>query len=254
MTIKEKIAQGRMVTGTMLRVVRNPAIAYLAEQAGIDFIMFDCEHSNYSLETIHDVALTARALGVSVMARIPCLREEYVSRMLEAGLEGIQVPMVETAEQARQIVDYCKYPPVGSRGFSANTANTNYQKVKHVEMMENRNANTVVIAQIETRLGVENAYEIAAVEGVDVLLVGPNDLSISLGIPGEVKNQIELDAIARVADACDAHGKLFALHAGPDMCDLFADRLGINIQKFDIDFLLEGFKKIKSYADEKLVR
>ncbi|WP_298034899.1 HpcH/HpaI aldolase/citrate lyase family protein [uncultured Dysosmobacter sp.] len=250
--LKDKIAAGKKVTGTMLRIVRNPAIAYLADQAGMDFLMFDCEHSNYSLETIHDISLTANALGIAVMARVPCLREEYIAEMLEAGLEGIQVPMVETAQQAEEIVKYCKYPPKGARGFAAFTANTGYRGVKHIEMMEKANAQTVVIAQIETKLGVENAYEIAAVDGVDILLVGPNDLSISLGIPGDVNNPIELDAISRVADACEANGKLFALHAGPAMCDKFVSRLGLNIQKFDTDFLLEGFKNVRKYTDEKL--
>ena len=102
-TLKEKIAEGKIVNGTMLRVLRNPAVAYLADQAGLDFLMFDCEHANYSLETMHDINLTARALDISCMARVPYLREEYIGLILEAGLEGIQVPMVETAEQAAEM-------------------------------------------------------------------------------------------------------------------------------------------------------
>ena len=79
-----------MVNGTMLRFVRNPAVAYLAQQAGLDFLMLDCEHASYSLETIHDIAATAKALGIICMARVQYLREEYIGLLLENGMEGIQ--------------------------------------------------------------------------------------------------------------------------------------------------------------------
>lgn len=253
MGLKQKIQQGKKAAGTMLRVSRNPAIIYLAAQAGLDFVMFDCEGSNYTLETMHDVTLTAKAMGLSVLARVPQLNGEDIRRTLEAGLEGIMVPMVETAEQAKQIVWYSKYAPLGERGYSANTANTDYRKPADLlNFLEETNQKTVVIAQIETKTGVEHADEIAAVEGIDVLLVGPNDLSISLGVPGDVTNPIEIEAIQKVADACQAHGKLFSVHSGPAVCDMFADRLGFVIQKFDSDFLLEGMRAVRKYADEKL--
>lgn len=253
MGIKEKIAKGQKVAGTMVRVSRNPAIVYLAAQAGLDFIMFDCEGSNYSLATMHDITLTAKAVGLSTLARVPQLSSENIRRTLEAGLEGIMVPMVETAEQAKEIVRYSKYAPLGDRGYSANTANTDYRKPADlVQWLADANKKSLVIAQIETKLGVENANEIAAVEGIDALFVGPNDLSISLGIPGDVKNPIEIDAINAVADACQAHGKLFAVHSGPAVCDLFADRMSLVIQKFDSDFLVEGMRAVRKYADEKL--
>ena len=127
--LKDKIAAGKKVTGTMLRIVRNPAIAYLADQAGMDFLMFDCEHSNYSLETIHDIALTANALGVAVMARIPHLREEYVAQMLEAGLEGIQEQMsppeasnVNLFTAAKYEVSHLQTLPLSRTTASRNTA------------------------------------------------------------------------------------------------------------------------------------
>ncbi len=253
MGLKEKIREGKKVAGTMVRVSRNPAIVYLAVQAGLDFIMFDCEGSNYTLETMHDIALTAKAMGLSVLARVPQLNGEDIRRTLEAGLEGIMVPMVETAEQAKEIVRYSKYAPMGERGYSANTANTDYQKPSQLmEWLDGMNQKSIVIAQIETKQGVEHADEIAAVEGIDALFVGPNDLSISLGIPGDVTNPIEIEAINKVADACKASGKLFSVHSGAAVCDLFAERLSLNIQKFDSDFLVEGMRTVRKYADEKL--
>lgn len=248
-SLKEKIAEGKVVNGTMIRFVRNPAIVYLAEQAGIDFLMLDCEHASYSMETIHDIAAVAKGVGIACMARVQYLREEYIGLLLENGMEGIQCPMIETVDQAKELVRCIKYPPEGERGFSANTMNTLYRGVKHAEMMQQNNERNMVIAQIETKLGVENADAIAAVDGIDCLLIGPNDLSISLGIPGDTMNQIELDAISRVADACEAHRKMFALHAGPKMCDIFKDRLSFNIQKFDVEFLADGFKSVVKYGE-----
>lgn len=253
MCIKDKIKSGNKVAGTMLRITRNPAIVYLAKQAQLDFIMFDCEGAPYSLEMIHDIALTAKAMGVSVLARVPQLNCEDIRRSLEAGLEGIMVPMVETKAQAVEIVRCCKYAPMGERGYSANTANTNYSKPKDLEAwLTEANVKNLIIAQIETQEGVNHADEIAAVNGIDALFVGPNDLSISLGIPGDITNPIQIQSIERVATACRDNGKLFAIHSGPVVCDLFVGKMDLVFQKFDSDFLLEGMKAVRRYADDKL--
>ena len=249
MSIREKIRNGHIVAGTMVRIVRNPAIAYIAKAAELDYLMFDCEHSDYSLETMHDVALTAKALGLAVMARAPSLSKEHVSRLLDNGVEGIMMPMIESAEQVRELVKYAKYTPMGNRGFTAVGPHTDFKGGTHSEIMECANNNVMAIAQIETRSAVDNVDEIAAVEGLDALLIGPNDLSIALGVPGDLTNPIELDAISRVADAARKHGKLFALHSGPALTDRFADKLSFVIQSTDFDCLVAGFKSIRKYAD-----
>ena len=104
MTLKEKLAGGQKVAGCMLRIVHNPAIVLIAKRAGLDFLIIDCEHGSYNLETIHNIALMANAVGISILARVPHLRPEHIANMLEAGVEGIQMPMIETAEQAREFV------------------------------------------------------------------------------------------------------------------------------------------------------
>ncbi|WP_262400857.1 aldolase/citrate lyase family protein [Yanshouia hominis] len=115
-------------------------------------------------------------------------------------------------------------------------------------------SHNMVIAQIETKLGVEHAKQIAAVDGIDALLIGPNDLSISLGIPGEIMSQTECDAISKVADACESHGKLFSLHSSAKLCNKFRGRLNFITQGSDISMLSDALIKVRAYADENLQR
>ena len=245
MNLKEKLQSGQRVYGTMLRVSRNPAAMYLAKNAGFDFVMFDCEQSNYSFETLHDMFIMGNALGLNGLLRVPALTKDHISRSLDCGASGVMVPMTETKEQAEELVRWSKYSPVGERGYGAGGANTNYiDGGKHAEIMAETNKRILSIAQIETKLAVDNADIIAATEGVDVLLIGPNDLSISLGIPGDIMNPIELEAIAHVSAACKAHGKAFGLHAGIKLLEKFKNDVTFVMSQSDIDVLRLGFTKI----------
>lgn len=245
MNLKEKLMSGEKLYGTMLRVVRNPAICVMARDAGLDFVMFDCEYSNYSIETLHDMSLMCGALGLGAFFRASMLSKDCISRSLDAGTTGVMVPMTETEDMAREIVHWSKYPPLGERGFAAGGAPTGYAGgVKHAQAMAAGNDSVISIAQIETKRAVENAQAIAAVDGIDVLLIGPNDLSISLGVPGDTMNPVMLDAIIRVSDACRANKKKFGIHGGAKMLERFADRLDVVMMQNDIDILRAGFKNI----------
>ena len=249
MLLKEKMQSGSKIAGTMIRVVRNPALMLLAKNAGLDFVMFDCEHSSFDFETLHDAFIMANALGVGGFVRVPVGTKDYISRALDSGAIGIMVPMIENAEQAKELVKYSKYQPIGLRGFSANGANTGYNPRPHSEIMKQSNDSVIAIAQIETKTAIENIDSIASVEGIDALLIGPNDLSISLGIPGELLNPIELDAIAKVVAACKRHGKIFGLHAGGDLLCKFASDLQLCMSAGDSDLLTAGFKGIRNLVD-----
>ncbi|MGE4283001.1 MAG: HpcH/HpaI aldolase/citrate lyase family protein [Clostridia bacterium] len=246
MLLKEKLMSGKKIYGTMLRVVRNPAVCYIAKNSGLDFVMYDCEHSNYNMETLHDLFLTGNALGLESFLRVPNLSKDYISRALDQGARGVMNPMTETAEMANKLVKYSKYQPIGGRGFSGGIAHVDYDMTrKHSEVMEQANNTVITIAQIETKLSVDNAEAIAATPGIDALLIGPNDLSISLGVPGDFFNKIELDAIAHVAAACKKNNKAFGLHAGPNLLEKFIDDLTLVMMQSDIDVLAGGFKNIK---------
>lgn len=247
MDLKEKMRAGKKICGTMLRISRNPAVCYLAKHASLDFVMFDCEHGNYSYETLHDMFIMGNALGLGGLLRVPQLARDHISRALDCGAAGAMIPMTETVEQAQEIVGWSKYPPLGARGFGSGGPNTDYVRGgTHGEIMEAANRKIISIAQIETRLAVDNADKIAAVDGIDVLLIGPNDLSISLGIPGDLLNPIELEAIAHVAASCKKHGKFFGLHAGMKLLEKFGDDLSFVMSQSDTDVLAEGFSRINA--------
>ena len=249
MTLKEKLLSGQKIYGCMLRIVRNPAICLLAKAAGLDFIMFDCEHGNYTTETLHDCFIQANSIGLGGFLRATSLSKDNISRPLDQGATGVMVPMTETEEHAQGLVKWSKYAPIGDRGFSAGTGMTAYKPgAAHTQIMEQANNSVISIAQIETKLAVDNAEKIAAVKGVDALLIGPNDLSISLGVPGDLLNPIEIDAIRRVAAACKKQGKAFGIHAGPQLLEKFADELTLVMMQTDIDVLISGFKNISDTA------
>jgi len=250
MTVKEKMLSGGKIAGTMLRIVRNPAVCYLAQNAGLDFVMFDCEHGNYNFETLHDAFITANALGLAGFVRVPWGTKDYISRALDSGATGIMVPMVETRKDAEMLVKYSKYPPVGARGYASSCAHMDYKGGKHAQVMADGNAKVISIAQVETKLAVENADEIAGVEGIDALLIGPNDLSVSLGIPGDMMNPLELEAIEKVVLACKKHGKAFGIHSGAPLLQRFAKELNLVMSSTDTDLLTQGFLSVRRTCEE----
>ena len=246
MNLKERMLSGQKIYGTMIRMSRNSGIVYLAKNAGLDFIMYDCEHSCYNFETLQDLFVTGNALGFPGLVRVPELTKGYISRFLDFGAAGVMLPMTNTAEEARDLVKWSKYQPLGDRGYSTGCAHLDFKGAsKHTEVMEDMNNRIITIAQIETKTAVDNVDSIAAVPGVDALLVGPNDLSLSLGIPGDLMNPIELDAIAHVAAACKKHKKGFGLHAGVNMLKKFADDLTIVMSDTDTGMLEKGLSGIK---------
>lgn len=212
--------------------------------------MYDCEHSNYSMETLHDLFLTGNALKLDGFVRVPELSKDNISRVLDQGAHGVMVPMLETDEMAELLVKYSKYQPIGGRGYTGDGAHVYYTSGgKHLDVMENNNNTIISIAQIETKLAIENAEKIAATEGIDALLIGPNDLSLSLGIPGDLFNPIEIDAIEHVSSMCKKYNKAFGLHAGPDLVKRFYDDLNIVMINNDTSIITCGFKNLKSTFD-----
>ncbi len=252
MGIKAKLQAGQKVFGTMLRISRSPAIYLLARQAGLDFVMFDCEHGDYTTRDLHDLNLAGAAMGVDSLARVPALARDNISRTLDCAAAGVMCPMTETPGQAADLVGYSKFAPVGRRGFAAGHAGTAYAGGKAVELMENANNRILTIAQIETRLAVDNAGLIAATEGIDVLLVGPNDLSVSLGVPGDLTNPIELEAISHVAAQCKSRGKWFGMHAGTGLLERFKEQLDMVMSMTDTDLLLQSMQKMSRDCKELL--
>jgi 2-keto-3-deoxy-L-rhamnonate aldolase RhmA len=205
--VKSKIAAGGVSIGTMVFEFATTGIARLAAEAGAEFVIFDMEHSGFGIEAIRMLLASSPASKTVPMVRVPVTEYHFMARALDMGAMGIMVPMVETAEQARRIVQSTKYPPVGRRGAAFGVAHDGYSSGDIIPKIESANRETLLIAQIETGEGVRNADEIAAVPGIDVLWIGHFDLSNFLGIPGQFTHPQFLAAVAKVLDACKKHGK-----------------------------------------------
>jgi len=203
--VKRTLYQGGVSLGTMVFEFNTTGIARLTAAAGADFAVFDMEHTGWSVETIR--ALMSTSQGLVPMARVPATEYHFLARVLDVGAMGLMVPMVQTAGQARLIVQSAKYPPAGRRGAAFGVAHDDYLDGDVTAKMRSANEETLLIAQIETAQGVENADEIAAVDGIDCLWIGHFDLTNSLGIPAQFTHPDYRRAVDRVLDACRRHGK-----------------------------------------------
>lgn len=213
-TVKRRLQAGGTSIGTFVFEFNTTGIARLAAHAGAEFAIYDMEHTGWSVETIRMLIATTRATAMVPLVRVPATEYHFIARVLDMGASGVMVPMVESAEQAAKIVASAKYPPVGRRGAAFGVAHDDYTGGDVVEKIRSANDETLLIAQIETRAGLENVEAIAAVPGIDVLWIGQSDLTNSLGIPGQFEHPDFLDAVRRVVTACRRHGKVPAFLVG----------------------------------------
>ena len=212
--LRKRILAGDCVYGTMIRQARDPGAPSIFAAAGYDFVFIDMEHGNYNMETVADLIRGAKSAGIAPIIRVPRLETFFISRVLDAGAEGIMVPMTSTREQAEAIVRYSKYTPLGQRGFGTQTGQTDYKPLKAAEFMKEANEHTLIVAQVETREAIENIDSILGVEGIDVGLIGPNDLSISLGIPDQMGSEALKKAVDKVVETAKKRGKASGIHIG----------------------------------------
>ncbi len=185
----------------------TPGIGHILKSAGCDFALLDLEHSGFGFETVKGAIRYFEAGGVAPIVRAPSKDYHHIARACDMGAEGVMVPMVGNAAEARAILDCMKYHPLGKRGVALQVAHDNYRPGSVPEKLAAANARTTLFCQIETAEGVKNADAIAALEGVDCLWVGHFDLSVSLGIPGEFDHPRFKKAIDRVIAATRRHGK-----------------------------------------------
>jgi 2-dehydro-3-deoxyglucarate aldolase/4-hydroxy-2-oxoheptanedioate aldolase len=211
---KQILRQGGTAVGTMVADFRSPEVAAVLASAGFDFLIIDNEHGPYDLETDHEIIRHARKCGIDAFVRVPDAQYHLIARTLDIGAEGVMVPRVEERATVEEIVAAVKYPPVGRRGYGVRSIITDREPVSMPEAIEFLNANTLIIIQIETARAVENVADLVSVPGVDVALIGPADLSVSLGVPGESEHPKMIEAIQRVVDACQKAGVAASAHLG----------------------------------------
>ncbi|MBI1904536.1 MAG: aldolase [Planctomycetia bacterium] len=211
--VKRALREGRVAVGTMVFEFATPGIARIAAAAGAEFILYDMEHTGWSVETIRMLMATTRCTNLVPLVRVPATEYHFVARALDAGALGLMVPMVETPEQARRIVQYTQYPPAGQRGAAFGVAHDDYTGGDIVAKMRTANDETMIIALIESVQGIENVDAIAAVDGIDVLWLGHFDLTNSQGIPGQFTHPTFLAAVEKLLAAAKKHGKAAGMMA-----------------------------------------
>ena len=209
--VKDTMKAGGVSLGMTVRLGRSPDIARIAKATGHDFIFIDTQHSIFDLETITAIAHTALAIGVAPLVRVRGIDDPDVSLLLDNGVTGIIYPDVANAAEARKAVDTCKFAPIGKRSVVGGYPHFDYRAVPLTESVPQLNDACLLVCMIETVEGLNNVEAIAAVDGVDVLHVGSNDLLVNMGKPGKFDDPAIVAAQDRVIEAAKAHGK-FAGH------------------------------------------
>ena len=206
--------RGEVQVGTWVNMVRNPAILPLLKSAGLDFVRVDMAHSPFSMETIADMALVSLAAAFPMVVRPPDGNREWITRRLDSGVWNLHIPQVDTPEQAREVAKYARYAPLGMRGMSAFGPHTGYQSSSPAEHAAMQNARVHVTIMLESRQAFDHLDEIASVQGIDALTLGPSDLAQELGVLGRPEKARTLDEYrSRLAAAARKHGKQVSMLA-----------------------------------------
>jgi len=221
--VKEKLARNEIVASMTVRLVRDAGIAQIAKSAGFDTFYIDIEHCSFSLETVSALCLAGLAAGITPMVRVPNGNPELVARVLEGGALGVIVPHVRSADEAKRAVAAAKFAPAGERSYAGGAPQLQFRAFPAVEAMAAINDATMVTVMMETLEALDHVEDIAAVEGVDMLFIGSNDLTTEMGIVGQLDDPRLREAFVRTIAACRKHGKHVGIGGLASRPDLIAE-------------------------------
>ncbi|MGH7088941.1 MAG: HpcH/HpaI aldolase family protein [Stellaceae bacterium] len=240
---RQRLAKGELSLGVGLRIVRTGEIARMMASAGFDWLWIDLEHGPLTLDAASQISLAALDAGITPLVRVPEGQFDMASRALDGGAWGIVMPHVDTAEAAREVVDRVKFPPVGHRSSGGLLPHFGYRLMGAAEATRLVNENVLTTVMLETPKAIANADAIAAVPGVDVLLIGTGDLTLELGISGDYGNGQVLAAYETVIGACRRHGKwpgMGGVGSDEHMRRFIAMGMKMILAGSDLNFLLAG--------------
>jgi 4-hydroxy-2-oxoheptanedioate aldolase len=206
-SVKEKLARDEVVASMTVRLVRQIEIAQIAKTAGFDTLYIDVEHACVSLETTSQICIAALAAGIAPFVRVPANTPEYISRVLDGGALGIIAPHIGSAAEARAVVDAAKFPPLGSRSAAGAGPQLQFRAFPVAQANAALNDATTVMVQFENAGALARIEEIVAVAGVDMVMIGTNDLLADWGIPEQYEHPKVREAYAQTIAACRKHGK-----------------------------------------------
>ena len=240
---RERLAKGELALGIGLRQARTVDIAAIMASGGFDWLFIDLEHGTMPLDIAVQICCAALTAGISPLVRVPSGQYALATRALDGGALGIVIPHVDTAEEAKVVVDRLKYPPLGHRSVAGPQPYLGFKPAPVGEATRTMNAETLVVVMLETPQAIANAGSIAAVPGIDVLLIGTNDLAMEMGIPGEFAHPEIARAYERVIAACRRHNKAPGM-GGVYTEDLLAKYIGLGMRMIlsgnDLSLIMTG--------------
>lgn len=248
--VREKLNRGEVVTSMTVRMSRGIEIARIAKTAGFDSIYVDMEHSSLSLDVAGQICMAAMNIGIAGFARVPANKPEWISRVLDAGALGIIAPHVSSSAEALEVVKYAKFAPLGARSVVNNLPHLEYRNFSAAESCPVLNHATIVMVQFESVGSVEAADDILSVDGVDMVMIGANDLTADMGIAGDYENPRLHEAFQHTMNVCKKYGKhmgIGGLAGRPDLVAKFV-KMGAHYVSCGTDtgFLLAaGEAKVK---------
>ena len=226
MTLKKRIQAGeRLNVFAVGRMFHPNVIHYVGMQGGFDALWIDSEHAGLTVSDIEHAATAGKVYGLESFVRVPPTDYATITRCFESGASGVMAAQVTGAEQAEEIVTWAKFHPRGRRGLNPLGHDGRFGSMPLAEFTEASNRENFVAIQIETASAVDEVDEIAAIDGVDLLFIGPSDLSQALGVTGDFTHERCIEAIDTVADACRRHGKHWgAVTPTPDYAALLIEK------------------------------
>ena len=212
--VRRALKAGQVCIGACSLSFPSPAVAQISAQAGFSFFYFDMEHSGLPIQAVEPLCAAARLAGITPIAGTSGITDFLISRPLDNGAMGVVVPHVSTRAETELVVNACRYVPEGTRGVLSLGPLTDYEDVPLDEWVKAHNREVLVGVKVESAQGIENIEEIAAVSGLDAILVGPGDLSTSLGVSGQYDHPSMQAAVERLLAACQRHGVAGGPHVG----------------------------------------
>lgn len=240
---RRRLAAGELALGLGARQARTVDIATIAKTCGFDWLFIDMEHSSMDVDMASQLAMASLGAGVTPIVRVPGHEHYHASRLLDNGAQGVVAPHVDTVEEAQRIARACRYPPLGHRSVAGAQPQLGFRSVPVGEATQAVNELTLVVVMLETPKAIASADAIAQVEGVDVLLIGTNDLCAELGIPGQFTDARVENAYKTVIAACGKHGKYPGMGGvyEPQLMEKYI-RMGMRmiLSGSDLSFMMAG--------------
>jgi 2-keto-3-deoxy-L-rhamnonate aldolase RhmA len=255
--VKDKLKHDEVVSSMTVRLVRGTEIARIAATAGFDTLYVDLEHSSFSLETCSQVCMAALEAGVAPFVRVPANTPDYIARVLEGGALGVIAPHVHSAADAKAVVHAAKFAPLGERSNASGLPHLHFRSFPAPEAYAALNDATMIIVQFESAAALEKAEEIVAVDGIDMVLIGLNDLLADWGLPGQYDHPRVREVYGKTIALCRKHGKhcgVGGLSTRPDLVAEFV-KMGARYVSTgtDLAFLLSACTaRAKQVHDIKL--